>query len=39
LPLYQKIIDSFLLVGGLSFGCLGTFQSLVAMMNGELEAE
>ena len=39
LPLYQKIIDSFLLVGGLSFGCLGTYQSLVAMMNGELEAE
>ena len=39
LPFWQKCLDVVLLVGGFSFGCLGTFQSLVAMMEGELEGE
>lgn len=39
LPTYQKILDCFLLVGGLLFGCFGTYQSVVAMIHGELEGE
>jgi len=39
LPLYQVCIDVFLLVGGFLFGCVGTYQSIVAMRNGELEGE
>ena len=37
LPFYQKCLDVFLLVGGVSFGCMGTYTSVVAMMEGELE--
>lgn len=39
LPIWQKGLDAFLLVGGFSFGLMGTWQSLVAMMEGELEGE
>jgi len=39
LPTYQKILDCFLLVGGILFGCFGTYQSVVAMIHGELEGE
>ncbi|VEU35311.1 unnamed protein product [Pseudo-nitzschia multistriata] len=37
LPVWQRGLDTFLLVGGFSFGCMGTYQSVVAMMEGELE--
>eukprot|EP00537_Pseudo-nitzschia_pungens_P007973 CAMPEP_0172378952 /NCGR_PEP_ID=MMETSP1060-20121228/69685_1 /TAXON_ID=37318 /ORGANISM="Pseudo-nitzschia pungens, Strain cf. cingulata" /LENGTH=516 /DNA_ID=CAMNT_0013106685 /DNA_START=315 /DNA_END=1865 /DNA_ORIENTATION=+ len=37
LPLWQQGLDLVLLVGGFLFGCMGTYQSLVAMMEGELE--
>jgi len=37
LPLYQKCIDLFLLIGGLSFGCLETYRSVKDLMAGELE--
>lgn len=39
LPIWQKCLDAGLLVGGFSFGCMGTWQSLVAMLEGELEGE
>jgi solute carrier family 36 (proton-coupled amino acid transporter) len=39
LPIWQKALDIFLLSGGFSFGVMGTWQSLVAMMQGELEGE
>lgn len=39
LPLWQKCLDGGLLVGGFSFGVMGTWQSLVAMLEGELEGE
>lgn len=37
LPLHQKILDVFLLVGGFSFGCLETYRSIVDLLAGELE--
>jgi len=37
LPLYQKCIDVVLLVGGLSFGCVETYKSIIDMLAGELE--
>jgi proton-coupled amino acid transporter len=39
LSLWQQCLDVLLLVGGFSFGCMGTWQSLVAMLEGELEGE
>lgn len=37
LPLREKALDAFLLIGGLSFGCLMTYRSVKDMINGELE--
>jgi len=37
MPLWQKGLDVFVFVGGFSFGCMGTYQSVMAMMDGELE--
>ncbi|KAG7359045.1 transmembrane amino acid transporter [Nitzschia inconspicua] len=39
LPIWQKALDAFLLIGGFLFGMMGTWESLVAMMQGELEGE
>lgn len=39
MPVWQKGLDGFLLVGGLLFGLMGTFQSFTAMLEGELEGE
>jgi proton-coupled amino acid transporter len=39
LPLWQKILDVSLMVGGFIFGIMGTWQSLIAMFTGELEGE
>lgn len=36
LPFWQKGLDMLLLVGGFSFGCMGTYQSIKDMMNEEL---
>mmetsp|Transcript_108506 Transcript_108506/g.221577 ORF Transcript_108506/g.221577 Transcript_108506/m.221577 type:complete len:491 (-) Transcript_108506:1842-3314(-) len=35
LPVHQRCLDLFLLVGGFAFGCAGTYTSVVSMMNGE----
>lgn len=35
----QYILDIVILLGGCLFGIMGTFQSMVAMLQGELEAE
>jgi proton-coupled amino acid transporter len=39
LPIWQKGLDCFLLVGGFLFGLMGTYQSFMAMLEGELEGE
>jgi proton-coupled amino acid transporter len=39
LSLWQKILDVSLMVGGFIFGIMGTWQSLIAMFQGELEGE
>lgn len=37
MPWWQFFLDVFLVVGGTLFGAIGTYQSVVAMMQGELE--
>ena len=37
LPFHEKVIDVFLLVGGLSFGCFETYRSIIDMIAGDLK--
>ena len=37
LPLHEKAIDIFLLIGGASFGCVETYHSIRDLLAGELE--
>ena len=39
LPWWQIFLDAVLLVGGSLFGIVGTYQSVVAMLEGDLEEE
>jgi proton-coupled amino acid transporter len=39
LPWWQWILDVVLIVGGSLFGLMGTYQSILAMLQGELEGE
>jgi proton-coupled amino acid transporter len=39
LPVWQRVLDVLLLFGGVVFGVLGTWQSLLAMMQGELDGD
>ena len=39
LKMWQWALDIFLIIGGSVFGVIGTYQSVVAMMRGDLEGE